>query len=356
MVKKVSLHNLICFIFALIFLVSLITGCNSEGRKEVVLTTGFNKDEVFKIEDRVCTLPETNVYLETLKNKYVASYGEDILNVTIDGTAFADRIKDNVLADISKIKAMNILAEQKNVALSESEEAKAEEAADEYMSGLSQYETEKLMIDRDIIVKMYSEYALANKIYSEIIKDINPEISDDEARTITVLHIFFKTYTTNGKGEMVRYSEETQKEIYKKAQGVLELAKDPEHDFEELAYIYSDTDTLELSFGKGEMEPEIEQAAFDLGVNEVSDIVTTQYGYHIFKCINTFNREQTDLNKIRIAAAQREEVFTKDYDEFAGRLKVHFNDELWDSVSVTYDENIKTTDFFEIYNKYFTKE
>ena len=33
------------------------------------------------------------------------------------------------------------------------------------------------------------------QVYEYIIKDINPEISDDEARTITVDYILIKTYT-----------------------------------------------------------------------------------------------------------------------------------------------------------------
>ena len=36
-----------------------------------------------------------------------------------------------------------------------------------------------------------------------LIADINPEISDDEARTITVQHILIKTYSLNEDGEKV---------------------------------------------------------------------------------------------------------------------------------------------------------
>ena len=41
---------------------------------------------------------------------------------------------------------------------------------------------------------------LADKVYRQIISDINPEISDDEARTITVQHILIKTVTENADG------------------------------------------------------------------------------------------------------------------------------------------------------------
>ena len=350
MTKGNSLHN---FIFFLIMAL-LIIGCGkTEGNQIVVLNMGFNKNEVFKLENQVCTLPEVMVYLNTAQNKYESVYGEGIWNVEANGISMKANVKDNALADISQIKAMNILAESQGVALSNEEAELAKAAATDYFASLSSHERDFLGVDEDILTQMYSEYALAHKINAEIIKDINPEISDDEARNITVLHILLKTYTTDGTGQMVEYSQKDIDELNQKAQQIHELALDGEHDFADLVFEYSEADPSELSFGHGEMDPIFEETAFDLGKDEISEVIRTQYGFHIIKCISTFNREQTEINKLRIAEEQKELAFDEKYDEFAKGLKVFLNEKLWDSVEVVYDEQTVSSDFFDIYNKHF---
>ena len=80
---------------------------------------------------------------------------------------------------------------------------------------LSSGEVEVLGVDQELIQQMYEEYALAGKVYEYLIADINPEISDDEARTITVQDILIKTYSLNENGERVPYSTQA-KDVYKR--------------------------------------------------------------------------------------------------------------------------------------------
>lgn len=323
------------------------------GNTKVVFTTGFGKDEVFKIGSMTCTLPEIMVYLTNTQNQYEAVYGEEIWDVSVEGVSLEENVKEMVLAKIAQIKTMYLLADSKGVTLTESEQAMVEQAADEYFGSLSDAETEQMNVDRDVICRMYTEYALADKVYRYIIQDINPEISDDEARTITVQHILLRTYTTDGTGSRVAYTDEVKKAVYEKACEIRQMAVSEEMDFLDLASRYSEDPNITYSFGKGEMDPAFEEAAFALETDEISQVVESESGYHIIKCINTFDREQTDANKLEIVEERRREVFGQEYDAYVEKLSRSLNEELWEQVSFLHDENVKTAAFFDVYEKYF---
>ena len=347
------MKGVLSYLIIVMLTMTCLTACSSEDKVPVYLTTGFDSNEVFVIEDQKCLLPEVMIYLLNTQAKYENVYGDEIWNTMVNGVTMPENIKENVLSEISQIKAMNILAKQSGTELNEEELVLVQNATNDYYASLSNDVIAKTGITKDILYQMYYEYAMSHKLYDEFIKDISPEISDDEARTITVQHIFIKTYTTDDEGQMVDYSEQAKKIAYDRAVMIHGEATDGEHEFSDLVMQYSDGNLADYSFGLGETEPEFETAAFNLGKDEISDVVQTKYGYHIIKCITTFNREETDLNKIRRAEEAKEQVFSENFDDFAQTLTTYFNDELWDRVTVLDNVDEYTLDFFEVYHNYF---
>lgn len=342
---------------AAVMCLGMLSGCgDGDGAAtKVVLTTGFNKDEVFRIETSVCTLPEIMVYLTNIQNRYESVYGTEIWNTNVDGVTLEQNVKDIALAQIARIKTMNLMAGRYEVALSDEEKAQAENAAKAYYSSLGSEEIEQMGVSEKTISGLYREFALAEKVYQYTIKDINPEISDDEARTITVQHILIKTYALDGTGKKIEYTMQAKQNAYQEACEALELAKEGE-DFDELIRKYSEDDKGTYSFGKGEMGEAFETAAFNLGKDEISDIVETEFGYHIIKCLNTFDKDETDANKVKIVDQRRAEAFGQEYDAYVETLTRNLNEELWDSVGFIHDENVKTMSFFDVYSEYFGNE
>jgi peptidyl-prolyl cis-trans isomerase C len=82
-------------------------------------------------------------------------------------------------------------------------------------------------------------------------------------------------------------SDEQKKAKRKQADDIRKRAAAGE-DFAKLAKEFSEDPGSkdnggEYTFGRGKMVPEFEAAAFSLNTNQVSDVVTTQFGYHIIK-------------------------------------------------------------------------
>lgn len=276
-------------VVVIILTIAMLSSCG-ESRTKIVFTTGLSNQEVFKIGGSACTLPEAMVYLTTVQNQYESTYGVEMWERDFGGTTLEDYVKDSVVAQLAQIKSMVLLAEEHGISLDEAEAAFAAEAAAEYFDTLDDKEIAHMGVTEEIIKGMYSDYALANKVYTELTKDVNAEVSDDEARILTVQHILIKTYSDDGAGNRKEFSTEKKQEALKKAEEVLAKAVAGEN-FTILAETYNEDTESEYTFGRGTMSAEFEEAAFGLKDGEISGIVETESGYHIMKCIISYDGE-----------------------------------------------------------------
>lgn len=336
-------------IFAMFLSVCMLSGC---GKAQVVLTTGFEKDEVFVVGSEKCTLPELNIYLTNIQKTYENVYGDKIWDVESDGQTLEESVKNTSLAQLAQVKTMYLLAGDRQLFLSGAEADKAKAAANEYFSSLSPHEVDALGASEELIRNMYIEMALARKAYEDIIRDISPEISDDEARFVKVRIIYMRTSYKNGTS-LIPFEDSDRDRVYETLRGIRNGITSGEMDFETEAARYNEAAESVISFGKGTMDPAIEEAAFSLAVGETSEIVETSGGMYLMQCISTLDRTQTDANKILITDRLKDEEFEAIYNEYLENLVRNLNTELWKSVELNDDPQVTTSTFFETYEKYF---
>ncbi len=320
------------------------------GDGKVVLTTGFGTDEVFRIGSERGTSTEFLLYLTNIANQYEQVYGEELWDMPVnEHTTMLDNCKELALAQLSQVKAMYLLAKEHEVALTEEEETAAAAAAQLYLSSLSEAEKEALGITKgEVVEELYCQKLLADKLYAYLIRDVNPEISDDEARIITVQHILLKTYTVDAHGNRQELSDAECGKLYEKAVEIHAEAVEGES-FDALISKYSEDSKGTYSFGKGDMEETFEEAAYALATDEIAPIVRTSHGYHIIKCISTLDREQTDLNKEKLLVSRKQEVFGNTYNQFVAQLNKQENAELFNSLTLLDSDVVDTAEFFTIY-------
>lgn len=350
--KRNAYRGLSGILLAAVLAAFSLGGCSrGDGYSRVIFTTGFREDEVFRIGRTSCTLPEFMVYLTNTQNQYENVYGEQIWNVELEGVTLEDNVKDLVLAKLAQIKTMYLMARERGVELDEAQVQRVQNAAETYYRSLTEQELQVMGVDLETIRQLYIEYAMAEKVYNQIIEGINPEISDDEARTITIEHILIRTYTTDGTGKRIEYSDAMKRECYGQIEELRRQAVDGEADFAQLAAKYSDDDNLNYSFRKGEIDATLEEAAFRLGSGDISEVIELDGGYHLIRCISTFDREETDANKLKIVEERRSEVFGREYDAFVDTLVRGLNEKLWQEITLVHDPEVHTDAFFAVYEQ-----
>lgn len=314
---------------AVILSASVLSGC---GNTKIVLTTGMSSDELFKIGDVSCRLPEALVYLVNEKNQYENIYGIEMWEHALGDITMEEYLKNQVVSQLAQVKSMVLLAQEREIELTDEEVSLAGEAAADYLSSLSQEEIETLKVNQEKIQQMYEDYCLAYKAYGQITEDVSVEISDDEARIIQLEQIYVP-----------------EQNLANELKGKLDNGED----FESLAANYSKASQTTVSIARGDKDENYEEIAFDLDNDEVSGVFAADGGYYILKCTNTYMESESEANKIRVAQQQKTEKFRKIYSELMEDTLSEFQEKLWDKVNFADYEEIKTSDFFEIYQEYF---
>lgn len=331
----------------------VLWGCSC---KKVYFSTGLSSKEIFKINGAATTLQEAMLYLTCEKNLYENSYGSEIWSRNLaEGMTLMDYVKDTVKERLAQVSALNQLAKSRDISLNKNEKRQVEKAAEAFFNGLTQEEIDYMDVNLKSVTEAYQKYALAEKVYEELTKNVNPNISDADALVIKVQSIYVATYSVDGQGNRTDYSKAERKAAKEKIQGLLEDVKKDGSDFAEIASKNSDAEQVEYVFGKGEMVEEFEQAAFALKEDQISKVVTTDSGYYIIKCIEDYMIMETQENKERLISEAKDQAFKEIYKPYLESVSSEFNDKLWDSIVFEQKDNIKTCNFYDIYNKYMTE-
>lgn len=313
-----------------LFMSMAVSGCKV-GSTEVVVNSGFSGSEVFRIKDEVCTLSEARVFLTNYQNIYADMYGVNLWKHKFQENELETYVKDVTVSQLAQILAMDFLAEEKDISLSEEEQSKIKEAAKAYYDSLNDAEKQYMHVSEGDIEKLYRRYGLANKLYTHLTGDVNAEVSDDDARVMEAAQI----YVTDEND-----ANEIENQLSNGA------------DFMSLAGTYNETVEIEVAFGRNDVPKEVEEVAFSLENEQVSGKISAENGWYFIKCINNYNQELTDANKSVILEQRRKEAFDDVYSEFLEELPSEFNKEVWKEVKLENDKEITTDSFFKTYEKY----
>lgn len=233
----------------------------------VIFTAAFVKREI------VANVGDVKITKDELHEQLMDNYGDQTLDAMIN-----DKIVD---MEIKKEKVSVSDDEIKKEMDKYIEQSGGEEA---FNSALQQQGLQKKDVEKDIVRFLSIQKILEPRIEitDDEIKEYfeNNKASFDQEEQVEASHILVK-------------DEKTANEVKKKL--------DDGEDFAKLAKEYSKDEANAESggelgfFGKGKMVKEFEDKAFSMKVDEISDPVKTEHGYHIIKVTDKKEAKEAKL-------------------------------------------------------------
>lgn len=279
------------------------------------------------------TNPQTMILIATEKNRYRSVYTDQIWQVQVDedGTTFQTYLLGEVRNFLRELKTMNLLADQEGIELTTQEKEKLGELASRYYASLTSEDLAYMGVEESDVYMMYEQYHRANKLVDELTKDVNLEISDSEAKIITV--------------EEIRLSDaQTAQEVY--AQVTAEGA-----DFASIAKSYSEDPEISKQVGRSERQKGYEDVVFNLAAGETSPVIQDEGAYYIVRCVSDYDEEATLARKQQLSLYRKNQAFRQIYDAFAAEHPVAIEGSIWEEVSFTSEDKSTATSFFELYQE-----
>ena len=289
---------------------AVVCGC---GVKETLLSGRKSEREYGKAE--------TMVIVTTERLRYEELYTDKIWDTVVDesGTTFEETLLSQIHDFLKELKTMSRMADEEKVTLSGKERELAKQAAAQYMKELK---------NKDVVESLYEDYWKTEKLVETLTGSVNLEVSDSEAKVITV-------------DEIVLSDKDQADEALKKVQ--MEGT-----DFMTVAKGVSEDQEIEKKISRGLRPEAYEKAAYALATGETSDVIEADGKYYILRCVNDYDEAATKVRKEEMVREKRNEVFYETYSEYAAKVHLAKDDSLWKNLSIT-DGERTSADFFEIF-------
>lgn len=366
--KKINKLVSVCILLALV--VSMFAGCSKEDAKADDKNVETKVVATINGEHEINSA-EFNLSLRQLEMQYEMMYGPDVWDQKLqDGTTVVDLVKENAWESVKYINLLALIAKDKGVELTEEEVKKNKESAKDFIDQYDKDDASRDGFTVDIITKIINDQSLYQKLYDQELKDF--KVDEEELNKLLDQNAEYKGYKENGPeyyAKQVRarhilistvdeatrqpLPEEEVAKAKTKAEEVLQKAKAGE-DFVTLVKEYSEDPGSVENGGEyvfnrtANLVPEFIEGAFSLEKGEISDLVETDYGYHIIKLEEVVEPTEEEIKAVKDKEQYifdsannqlKQTEFQKRYEEWIKDYKVERDDEVFNSIEVIQSRN-----------------
>jgi parvulin-like peptidyl-prolyl isomerase len=276
----------------------------------------------------VITTKHFNIYAAEVINALQDNFGKRTEQLSsLPESELRKVILDNARG-VAENKLLLLAADQAGIIVSQAEQDSVYKLGCDRVGGEERYKQllQQNNLDLDFVKRDLRKSLLIQHYFNDKIlptvqvteQDILEAYKNDSTQDkyATVRHILL---LTQGK------SDQEKAELHKKLEEIRQRALQGE-DFAALASKYTEdpgskkNGGLYKNFERGDMVKEFDEAAFNLPIGQISDIIETRYGYHILKVIERkkgagqFNEMRPQIFK-RLQAQKQEEALQAEIEK-----------------------------------------
>ncbi|MDI3534399.1 MAG: foldase protein PrsA [Thermosediminibacterales bacterium] len=315
------------YVLLVILTILSLTGCNLIKKEEKIGKTIDGQEVVAVVNDEKILKSEYDKNLQDIEEMLKKHYGEDVLE-SEEGKTTMENIKKQLLEDMINNVIIEQEAKKRGIEITEDELEKRLDELKTQFGGEQNFEEflKEQGLSLDDVKKNVTQEMLYSRLLDEVTRDV--EVTEKEVKEYYDLHINeFKESPDEVRARHILVSSE------EKAREILKQIKDGA-DFAELAKKNSeDPESAEKGgdlgyFRRGQMVAPFEKAAFELEPGQVSDIVKTDFGYHIIKVedkkiypVYEFQEVENEIRKM-LLSDRKNEVFTERLNEWKDKSRI----------------------------------
>ena len=314
-----ALRKLTALLLAAALMLSL-AACGGRSMKD---------SELLQIGEEVFTRQEAEIFALSQHNLYTAQYGEEIWEVALSEGSFEEYVKKALLDYLERLFLTDCAAKAAGIALSVSEKAAVEKAADALFNGLSEDTREKTGITRELCGQAYARYAMAQIYFRKVLGRSMAEVSDEEARAMQLQIV--SVSKTAGIG---------------KAQEILEKIKEgtlPAEAIREVEGAAIRTETVV----RGIYPEKFDTLVFALKKDQWSPVITLDNEYVLVRCALAYDAEATALHKAEMEKQKREDQLQEALETYAKDITMVMNPRAWDDLSLRAYAGLSGANFYD---------
>lgn len=318
----------------------LCTACGGDKvkKKSVKLETGDITENsiVMKVGEEGVKYSEVKNYCYLLKRQYEGNFSSQVWDYTVkEGETIGDQAKQEIINMLTQLKVIRENADAQNITLTNDETDEALQKAEELLESATEEEKEEYFLTVQGLSELYKDNILANKMFYIATDEADTEISDEEAKQVSIQFLEVMTNGTDQNGTQITMDEKTKTEALEKAKRLRREAKETT-DFLEFARENSDSGVQELTIGRDtdQLEKTAVDAAFNLKQKELSEVVEGTEGYYIIYCTSAYNEDATYARKEEIIEERQTSMFKDKYADWLKKCDVSISEKFWNAFSL----------------------